>query len=594
MRKLLAAALAVLMLCGAFAAFPASAAGSTPVKTIDGTTVNDYYDCDLVVTEVMVNSKSNVDKFNDIADTLSTSKTSSYDCFDYIEIYNRGDEAINLYDYCLLRADNYGVTPVYQTEGTFTHQNYIAPGSIYQSAYGVNSSLKKWDVTNPLAIRDGGSKDASESLHWIQPGQFAVIWFWTSQCDAVSQHNGTSMANPNLNYSATQNAYYYPQFREFYNVPDETVVLAVYAQNNATNAPKCFDLVAGKARMYGIASKDFDVAEPAIENVGSTFAELNDKIECLFTWGTGTKAGIPTTDGMDHYATNYLPANATPNVYNAEKAQYGNYDAAANYDFVQTGHSLSYKEMAIFRYALDPTVGSMPLYQWAYVDPEGLMNNWYALAERAENEVAMVVRQKVYESVKAEITAAVNADAHIAASQKPAAIEERMAAADASGGEVDRRTNERLSVPSQLYRDMWDYFKELCREIISDYDKVMAYKIAGTDQPLLVDEDGDLLTNVVSGEYVWASRVIERSTQEMAWILPEVPAREEELIEILLVERDELMSMHGTYNAPPVRAVETAELDGSLAIPIGVAVAVVSVLACLAAVAFLSAKRRKE
>ena len=514
MRKILSALLAVMMLVGVLAALPVFADATEPVKTIDGTTANDYYSSDLVVTEVMVNSKSNVDKFNDIADTLSTSKTSSYDCFDYIEIYNRGDEAINLYDYCLLRADNYGVTPVYQTEGTFTHQNYIAPGSIYQSAYGVNPSLKKYDVTNPLAIRDGGSKDASESLHWIQPGQFAVIWFWTSQCDAVSQHNGTSMANPNLNYSATQNAYYYPQFREFYNVPDETVVLAVYAQNNATYAPMAFDLVAGSAYMYALATNDYDIAEPAIENVGSTFAELNDKIECLFTWGTGTKAGIPTTDGMDHYATNYLPANATPNVYNAEKAQYGNYDAAANYDFVQTGHSLSYKEMAIFRYALEPTVGSMPLYQWAYVDPEGLMEKWGI---------------------------------------------------------------------------------DTVRNYVSDYDKVIAYKDTATGKSLLLDVNGDLLATISNGAYVWVSRLIERTTQEMAWILPEVPAREEELIKIVLVRREDIENMYfGGYNDPPVQSIEIAELESNLTVELGVLVTVLGIVAVIAVAAFLSYRRCKD
>ena len=209
MRKLLAAALAVLMLCGVFAAFPASAAGSTSVKTIDGTTASDYNNADLVVTEVMVNSKSNVDKYNDIADTLSTSKTSSYDCFDYVEIYNKGDEAVNLYDYSLLRRANNGVTPLYKTEGTFDRKNYIAPGTIYQAAYGVDPSLKAnyCDVTNPNSVTYDASKPASEQLHWLQPGEFAVIWFWTAQCDTVSKDNKKSMAAPvsDGSYEATEN-----------------------------------------------------------------------------------------------------------------------------------------------------------------------------------------------------------------------------------------------------------------------------------------------------------------------------------------------------------------------------------------------------
>ena len=89
MRKILSALLAVMMLVSVLAALPAFA--DDAVETIDGTVFEDYYDSKLVVTEVMVNSRTNVDKYNDIVDTLSTSKTHSLDAFDYIEIYNRSD-----------------------------------------------------------------------------------------------------------------------------------------------------------------------------------------------------------------------------------------------------------------------------------------------------------------------------------------------------------------------------------------------------------------------------------------------------------------------------------------------------------------------
>ena len=567
MRKILSALLAVMMLVSVVAALPVFADNAIePVKTIDGTTASDYNNADLVVTEVMVNSKSNVDKYNDIADTLSTSKTSSYDCFDYVEIYNKGDEAVNLYDYCLLRRANNGVTPLYKTEGTFDRKNYIAPGTIYQAAYGVDPSLKAnyCDVTNPNSVTYDASKPASEQLHWLQPGEFAVIWFWTAQCDTVSKDNKKSMAAPvsDGSYEATENGYYFPEFREFYNVPDETIVLAVYAQNNATKAPTGFDLVAGGAYMYGVAAKDFDVNEPAIEGVGSANPSLNSKIECLFTWGTGTKAGIPTTDGTDHQATNYMPPVSAPDLYNTDYLNIDpNYNVAANYDYVQTGHSLSYKEMAIYRYAEDPTVGSMPLYQWAYVDPVGLYNHWNDLYDRADVELDAVVRAKVYEIVKAEITAAVNADGSITTNNKPTIIEERLAAANATGGEIDVRTTARLADATLATADLQEHYESLLRLYICDYDEAINYKVyetetdgsikldanknpIETDEYLLLDANGELNHNIENSNYVWAAKCTERFVYLHAYKLVDAVEKDEEQNDPTLVDRNELEQIH--------------------------------------------------
>ena len=111
MRKILSALLAVVMLVGVLAALPVFADDTIEaVKTFDGTIAGDYDDVDLVVTEVLVNSKSGYDDYDDKpVDEQSDSKFQSPDCFDYIEIYNRGDEAVNLYEYSLLRTKNHGV-----------------------------------------------------------------------------------------------------------------------------------------------------------------------------------------------------------------------------------------------------------------------------------------------------------------------------------------------------------------------------------------------------------------------------------------------------------------------------------------------------
>ena len=142
MRKFLSALLAVMMLVGLMAVPALAATESTAVKSFDGTE-EEYDDIKLIVTEVMVNSKSDDPDYNEVKDELSTSKFTSYDNFDYIEIYNKGDEAVNLYDYCLLRADYKGSTIPYLADKKFTHKNSIAPGDIYNETYGVKPAAKK-------------------------------------------------------------------------------------------------------------------------------------------------------------------------------------------------------------------------------------------------------------------------------------------------------------------------------------------------------------------------------------------------------------------------------------------------------------------
>lgn len=569
MRKILSALLAVMMLVSVLAALPAFA--DDAVETIDGTVFEDYYDSKLVVTEVMVNSRTNVDKYNDIVDTLSTSKTHSLDAFDYIEIYNRSDEVIDLYDYSLLRRANYGQASnhAYEMEGTFDRKNYITPGSIYNKAYGVDTSLEKQycSVVNPGDTPYDEDAPVSQQLHYLLPGQFAVIWFWTGDCNTVSVNNKKSMAAPDTNYAATENAHYFPEFRDFYNVPDETIVLAVYAQYNATSAKYAFDLTNHNAHMYALARevdengeyKPFDLGEPAFTAADG----LNEKIESLFCWGVNTRAGIPTSDGTDHQATNYMPPVVSPDLYNTDNAAV-NENWTNKADYVQTGHSLSYKEMAIFKYAEDPTVGSMPLYQWAYVDFEGLMANWDALAERADDEIETVVRAKVYAEVEKQITEDVNfgaAGEGLLANQKPEKIKELLAEANKTGGEIDQKTAARLADPDLGPADLQEHYVSLLKTIICDYDEVIEYKVyateadgsvkkdedgnpVNTDESLLFDAEGALLDDIVGGEYVWVSRLTDRFVELNAYVLVDAEQKDEELNEPPLVDREELEEKH--------------------------------------------------
>lgn len=599
MRKILSALLAVMMLISVVAVLPAFAADepAAPVVGFDGTKEEDWNDVDLVVTEIMTNSKSHNKDFNEMPEKTSTSKTSSYDNYDFIEIYNRGDEAVNLYDYCLLSQDFFGASIPYKDDKVFARKNYIVPGTIYQTSGGVNPNARKHDVTNPteMAIYDAG-KPASQQLHWLKPGEFAVIWFWTSQCDTVSTAEGKSMAAPDASIPDTENAHYFPKFREFYNVPDDTIVLAVYGQNNATNAANAFDLTQGQADMYAIADKDFSLDQPAFTVSGST-AKLDPMIECLFAWGTGTKVGIPTTDGTDHMATVYLPPVASPDLYNAEQKM-TNKDHVDAKNFVENGYTISYKEMAIYRYAEEPSVGRMPLYQWAYIDPTELIDKWGELETRTNAELRDVVRAIVYAEFETTTIPGEVEEDNVPNDQRPNEIKQRLAEANVAGGRIDQVTDTRLADPEKRADYFKNHYETLARQLVDDYDEVIAYEVRNdkgedTGVSLLFDEDGQLLTAVdAGGNYAWQTAVIARHVSDKVYHAEDLGDRDEVKVEANLQDREDIEAAFGEgagtpkYKVPPeyvtVKKLTTWGLilviAGAVIGAAGVAVAIILVI----------------
>ena len=320
--------------------------------------------------------------------------------------------------------------------------------------------------------------------------------------------------------------------------------MAVYGQNSATNAPKNFGLDNHNAQMYALASADYDVtADPAITTSGST-STLNSKIHSLFCWGVGTKAGIPTSDGTDHLATNYMPPIASPDLYNKDqKTADKNYVDAV--DFVQTGHSISYKEMAIFRYSEAPTVGAMPLYQWAYIDPDRIVEHWDDLKDQAEDELPAVVRSLVYAEFEKQITDRVMNDGSIANNAKDATIKADLAAANATDGAIDQATEARLLDTEKYNADLAAHYADLLSEIVADYDEVVDYEIQDnegndTGVSLLFGDDNKLLNTIENGEPIWVSRLIDRFVNLAAYKATDRVDRVEEDIDVNLQDREDL------------------------------------------------------
>lgn len=359
MRKFLTALLAVMMIVTALAVVPTSAATTWNQKSaFDGTTP-DNVPKGLIVTEIMVNSTTDV-----VGHDANDSDYSLWDAYEYVEVYNASNSAIDLYSLCILGAKDKGDSSEWKTNQKFTHKMVLRAGDIFNGVNKLTDAQKTYECVNP----------ASASL---APGKFAIIWFWNGDCvklSATEENGGESIgATKKVN---GKDVYHY-RFREHYKKEnsanadyiDDALIVAVCADaaNNDSNMQR-FNLSNGDAWMYAIADKGFDhMSELPFTKSGSSYTQ-SSKIKCMFGWGIRTKVGIPTSDGMDGLSTVYVPASCTPDLYNRAQ-KFGDSKFVDCTDYVEIGYTLSYKEMAILTYAELPTPGHMSDFQWAYVAP---------------------------------------------------------------------------------------------------------------------------------------------------------------------------------------------------------------------------------
>ena len=370
MRKILAAFLAVMMLVGVLAAMPVSAEATK--STFDGTTSDEKID--LVVTEVLINSKTGQESLDNVTASGSVSVYSSPDAFDYIEIYNRGTTAVNLFDYVILSANSKDFTATSMTglnnaKYIFTHQNTIVTGSIHDdnNASGAASGSKTEynQCENPT--------DRNKGI--LEPGKIAVIWFWTSDTDKLCNQLTESVGA--MHEGDTR---YFPYFRNYYNLDDDVLVLATNAKASVPTGTNSADVFNSLANGYTYAlakggTSGFKFGEKAVKDTGGGLV-LDPSIVTMFEYATNTAVGIPTTDNMDDMSAYYLPANCAPDLYNAnaknllstdeEKAAYVNKP-----DYYSINYTRSYRECSVVTYTEQPTPGAMPSWQWMYLNTTG-------------------------------------------------------------------------------------------------------------------------------------------------------------------------------------------------------------------------------
>ena len=345
MRKFLAAILAVMMLVGVVAVLPASAE-DVAKSAFDNSTADQRPT--LIITEMLQNSKTGHTDFDDKISGTDAAVWTSPDAFDYIEIYHAGETEVNLYDYAIAGTKSSGFRKTGANPGKFTNMIKLTGGDIYTAEAPANA--KEYQCYNP-----------SSAL--LKPGQFAVIWFWTGDTDKIAGKVGSSIAP-----TATDIPFTY--FRNYYNVPEEALVLAVCGKGgNTAGGIASTHMSLNADWMYAIVPNDWNLDNNAVTTPGQNQAQLDPRVECMAEWCVNTPVGILTNESMDNFAAYYVPANAKPELLNENRKVAGEtefYD-----EYVAAGYVKSYMETAVVAYTEAPSPGTMPAWQWNYVDPVG-------------------------------------------------------------------------------------------------------------------------------------------------------------------------------------------------------------------------------
>jgi hypothetical protein len=234
----------------------------------------------------------------------------------------------------------------------------------------------------------------------LKPGEFAIIWFWNDSANSVSNSNGKSLG-ASYTDPATGKTVFHQGFRDHYRrqqkagetpISDDLLIVAVYAGSSSdTTAAPTFALNTGSSWMYALvkneAGNQFDYkTEKAYERFynkvdkTTTYSAFNSKIVCMWQWGTNTALSIPTkTDYFEGKSSVYVPANCTPDYYNATRKAIDS-EHVNKSNFCETGYVDGFKEVGLVAFEEAPTIGTMDAWQWAYVDPDNAPESAKALA----------------------------------------------------------------------------------------------------------------------------------------------------------------------------------------------------------------------
>ncbi len=339
-----------------------SVSATEPGVAPDGTVADDAKNLSLIVTEYLADTKSpDVGLIeNPSWNGTTTVSSASYNAFQYIEIYNSGDVAVDLYKVAIAvtsDAKDANGDKYWSDLHQFRKKMTLRAGSIYTgvSFADYQSSLSANKAENP-------------NTAVLEPGATAVVWFWNDYTHVIASKMAKSPGE-------AVDGVYHKGFKDFYGMDDDTLVLAVYAGTDANGGQSgSAEATCGRFMLNttgswytyalidetGMSANGWDLATPAWTEEGG----YNERVLTLFGWGTGTHHGL---FAAEDYATVYVPANVAPDVYNRYQANLGLGSFTPASDYVGSEYAASYKEMAVTHGGQAPTPGVIPAWQLAYI-----------------------------------------------------------------------------------------------------------------------------------------------------------------------------------------------------------------------------------
>ena len=368
--RLLCVLLSVVMAVSALAALPAGAQENVYQSTFDGSLSTQEFG--LVVTEFCVDTS--------ISNPQNSEVDTDSDAYRYIEIYNGSDKEVDLYSLSIL----YTQEKITSASGWKRNKDFregkkldLKGGNIFASQAGLTGdALNKYQVvTNPQTAI-------------LEPGKIAVIWLWNSASEQVSKDGGVNLAKSEKGRNT------FPLFRDHYaklagidtrknadgsfvspamQAIEDTLIIAACAHTTANK--NAFDLRDDYGAVFALADNTFVIGNSIEDNI-----DAGSNLYCEFGYVVSGRQGMSKL--AQDMSFMLVPANSSPDLYNATakmEASLISEEKAAEYvdavDYVQIGGKyLSYREMAYLLKVAMPSIGSMPSYQWAYIDADGMAN----------------------------------------------------------------------------------------------------------------------------------------------------------------------------------------------------------------------------
>ena len=391
MRKIIAVALAVLMLVSVLAALPVFAAE----ETYDGTTKETAGLNQIFISEISAKTSYRPDA------TTDTTLYLHQNAFNFIELYNNSDSNVDLTTLSLLRAVRYNLgepnseTDPYLEECAipgikywelwreyykFTSKIDIKSGKIVDDAVaGATGAFE--DVATDEVYQTFFTNEGKDTT--LASGKTAVIWFVGPETYDWMKETKLEIEEANAELPEADRVTFNPTeyfIKSFYgaeaNVADYTVLMVwAWSDNDPAKTkptpatdmfvletiPEVRDIY--KDYIFGVAQNTWNLENDVAYDVE---AGTNNKLYSMTVVGMA----IPLYNGgKAEMSVTFAPSTTVPHVANANEKMSAIGTPEVFTDYFDAGYVKSYRETGVINWVCDPTPGTLPAWQSALIDP---------------------------------------------------------------------------------------------------------------------------------------------------------------------------------------------------------------------------------